>query len=303
MTYAESDGEMALMTRPAIRMTLPTVEVLRLLLQSPADDPLWAAKIAEVADLGKSTVSQILAKLVELTWVVTSQEEEGSHPGRPPHTFYLLTDPGRQEANLALAVRDMKLQVQRGGTGKTSMTFPRPGFSLAELLAQPEVRDALEGYGTPLIDVPGPRESLPASASEQFRAIDPGPPQLKLPRPNPSLAREMPTTSEDDLVPEAKTVLPDREEFTRRLSAVYDTPHVVAELYPKLVSKAGTRVTGTSFVLALHLAIRDYGKGMPPMVAGTLLRSLDSFVRAVIDDPAVQRDALNAVALLQQQPD
>lgn len=270
------------------------------MLQSPADDPLWAAKIAEGADLGKSTVSQILAKLVELTWAVTSQEEEGSHPGRPPRTFYLLTDTGRQEANHALAARDLRLQVQRGGTGKTSMTFPRPGSSLAELLAQPWVRDALEGYDTPLIHVPGSQESLPAAASEQFRAIDPGPPELKLPRQNPSPAREVPTTSEDDLVPEAKTVLPDREEFARRLCAVHDIPHVVTELYPKLLSKAGTRVTGTSFVLALHLAVADYVKGMPPVVGGTLLRSLDSFVRAVIDDPAVQRDALNAVALLQQ---
>lgn len=99
---------------------------------------------------------------------------------------------------------------------------------------------------------------------------------------------------------EAKTVLPDSAEFARRLSGVDDNPHMVDWLYPKLLSKAGTSVTGSGFVLALHLAVRDYAKDMPPMVAGTLLRDLDSFVCAVIDDPKVQREALNAVAELQE---
>ncbi|MFE9137892.1 PadR family transcriptional regulator [Streptomyces sp. NPDC007355] len=162
------------------------VEVLRLLLPAPVDDSLWAARIGEEADLGKSTVSQILAKLVELEWVTTSQEEKGSHPGRPPRTFYALTDTGRREATLALAARSSKLQVERGGAGKTSVEFTPPFFGeasdrdLAQLLAHRSAGDALGGYSIVLVDSPGFGDSLPA-APEQIRAIAPDAP--KLPRP------------------------------------------------------------------------------------------------------------------------
>ncbi|MFE9121474.1 PadR family transcriptional regulator [Streptomyces sp. NPDC007172] len=186
MTYEEFSGAMESMTSAAIRMTRPMVEVLRLLLPAPVDDPLWAAKIGEEADLGKSTVSQILAKLVELEWVTTSQEEKGSHPGRPPRTFYALTDTGRREANSALAARSAKLHVERGGAGKTSMTFTPPVFGdasdrdLAELLVRPSTGDALGGYGIVLVDSPGFGGSLPA-APEQIRAVAPDAPKLPHP--------------------------------------------------------------------------------------------------------------------------
>lgn len=162
---------LASMTSAAIRMTRPTVEVLRLLLPAPTDDPLWAARICEEADLGKSTVSQILSRLTELGWVTTIQEEEGSHPGRPPRIFYVLTGTGRQEVHLALAARSAKLQVERGGAGKTSVKVTRPVFGeasqsdLAELLARPGVENALGGYDTVLVDVPGFDGSLPAATA------------------------------------------------------------------------------------------------------------------------------------------
>ncbi|MGW2112834.1 PadR family transcriptional regulator [Streptomyces sp. NPDC001948] len=186
MTYSELGGAMGSMTSAAIRMTRPMVEVLRLLLPAPVDDPLWAARIGEEADLGKSTVSQILARLAELGWVTTSQEERGSHPGRPPRTFYVLTDTGRREAELALAARSVKLQVERGGAGKTSVK-PAPGVfgeasdpDLGELFALPGAGDTLGGYGIVLLDTPGFGGSLPA-APEQIRAVGPDAP--KLPRP------------------------------------------------------------------------------------------------------------------------
>ncbi|MFE1785819.1 helix-turn-helix transcriptional regulator [Streptomyces sp. NPDC059506] len=145
------------------------VEVLRLLLLAPVDDPLWAARIGEEADLGKSTVSQILAKLVELEWVTTRQEEKGSHPGRPPRTFYVLTDTGRREAHLALAARSAKLHVERGGAGKTSATVTAPVFGeasdrdLGELLAHLGAGGTLGGYRIVLVDSPGFGGSLPAA--------------------------------------------------------------------------------------------------------------------------------------------
>ncbi|GAA1310671.1 hypothetical protein GCM10009647_033760 [Streptomyces sanglieri] len=154
-------------------MTRPTVEVLRLLLPASVDDPLWAARIGEEADLGKSTVSQILARLVELGWVTTSQEDRGSHPGRPPRTFYVLTETGRREAELALAARSVKLQVERGGAGKTSVK-PAPGvFGEA-------TGDSPGGYDIVLVDSPGFGNTLPV-APEPVRAV--GPHLLEPPRP------------------------------------------------------------------------------------------------------------------------
>lgn len=92
------------MTIAAIRLTRPTVEVLRLLLTASADVPLWGAKISEQADLGKSSVSQILARLTALGWVAT-REEEGPHPGRPARAFRSLTRVGRRQAEAALVAR------------------------------------------------------------------------------------------------------------------------------------------------------------------------------------------------------
>jgi hypothetical protein len=98
-------------------MTRPVVEVLRLLLKAPADDPLWGAKIVADADLGSGTVYPILQRLAEDGWL-TPREETGPHPGRPARTFYELTGTGRQKAEDALAARSLRLR--RGGSGKTT---------------------------------------------------------------------------------------------------------------------------------------------------------------------------------------
>ncbi|MEU3985223.1 winged helix DNA-binding protein [Streptomyces sp. NPDC026672] len=90
------------MTADTMRMMRPTVEVLRLLLDGRADGPLWGARISELAALGKSTVSQILARLTALEWVIP-HKEEGPHPSRPARVFYTLTEQGRREAKVALA--------------------------------------------------------------------------------------------------------------------------------------------------------------------------------------------------------
>lgn len=92
-------------------MTRPTVDVLRLLLSAPKDDPLWGARISELADLGKSTVSQILTRLTALGWL-TLREERGPHPGRPPRVFHTMSPKGRRQATIALAARDARGQRQ-----------------------------------------------------------------------------------------------------------------------------------------------------------------------------------------------
>ncbi|MEU5839185.1 hypothetical protein ABZ820_36775 [Streptomyces diacarni] len=88
-------------------MTRPTVDVLSLLISAPKDDPLWGAKISELADLGKSTVSQILTRLTAMGWL-TLREESGAHPGRPPRMFHTMSRKGRRLAAIALAARDAR---------------------------------------------------------------------------------------------------------------------------------------------------------------------------------------------------
>ncbi|WP_405968915.1 MarR family transcriptional regulator (plasmid) [Streptomyces sp. NBC_00015] len=131
------------MTTDTMRMTRPTVEVLRLLLDGGVDDPLWGARIGELADLGKSTVSQILARLTALEWV-TPREEAGSHPGRPARVFYTLTEQGRREAKAALAARSAR--IRRGGSGKTTVRTPLLGPGANVVLAE-EAPVAATGRG------------------------------------------------------------------------------------------------------------------------------------------------------------
>jgi DNA-binding MarR family transcriptional regulator len=127
-------------------MTRPVVEVLRLLLKAPADEPLWGTKIVADADLGSGTVYPILQRLAEDGWI-WPREETGPHPGRPARTFYELTETGRQKAEEALAARSLRLG--RGGSGKTTMHVSATGrhasaVGLDEALAGGVARDGVD---------------------------------------------------------------------------------------------------------------------------------------------------------------
>ncbi|MFG3257617.1 PadR family transcriptional regulator [Streptomyces sp. NPDC048172] len=74
----------------SIRLTRPTLEVLKVLLSATEDDPAWGLKICEEADLGSGTVYPILDRLTEQGWI-TGREETGPHPGRPARRYYELT--------------------------------------------------------------------------------------------------------------------------------------------------------------------------------------------------------------------
>ncbi|MFD4560116.1 PadR family transcriptional regulator [Streptomyces sp. NPDC058469] len=86
----------------SIRLTRPTLEVIKVLLTSTADDPAWGLKICEEADLGSGTVYPILERLVDAGWA-TRYEESGEHPGRPKRYYYELTAVGQQAAHQAKA--------------------------------------------------------------------------------------------------------------------------------------------------------------------------------------------------------
>ncbi|WP_405785688.1 hypothetical protein [Streptomyces sp. NBC_01367] len=81
--------------------------MLSLLLEASADDPPWAARMSDQAGLGKSTVSQILARLAALAWLVL-RDEQSPHPGRPPRVLCTLTGEGRRQAEVVVAAREAR---------------------------------------------------------------------------------------------------------------------------------------------------------------------------------------------------
>ncbi|MFD7291817.1 PadR family transcriptional regulator [Streptomyces sp. NPDC059897] len=88
----------------AIRLTRPTLEVIKVLLASTPDDPAWGLRICQEAELGSGTVYPILDRLEQHGWVTTSVEVT-PHPGRPPRRFYELSGTGRVAASDALESR------------------------------------------------------------------------------------------------------------------------------------------------------------------------------------------------------
>ncbi|MFI9780396.1 PadR family transcriptional regulator [Streptomyces sp. NPDC051956] len=78
----------------SIRLTRPTLEVLKVLLTAVPDDPAWGLKICQEADLGSGTVYPILERLVDAGWA-TRTAEQGEHSGRPKRYYYELTAAGR----------------------------------------------------------------------------------------------------------------------------------------------------------------------------------------------------------------
>lgn len=109
-------------------MTRPTLDVLRLLLEAPDDEPLWGARISQRAALCKSTVSQIIARLAHRQWI-TLHQEQGSHPGRPARTLCTLTQRGRREAETVLAAQEATRTQQDPPDLTESVTQQNPARS------------------------------------------------------------------------------------------------------------------------------------------------------------------------------
>ncbi|MEU3919558.1 PadR family transcriptional regulator [Streptomyces sp. NPDC029004] len=84
----------------SLRLTRPTLEVIKVLQASTADNPAWGLKICEETDLGSGTVYPILERLVEAGWA-TRYEETGDHPGRPKRYYYELTAVGQRAVRQA----------------------------------------------------------------------------------------------------------------------------------------------------------------------------------------------------------
>ncbi|MER5253055.1 MULTISPECIES: helix-turn-helix transcriptional regulator [unclassified Streptomyces] len=100
----------------SIRLTRPTLEVIKVLLASTSNDPAWGLKICQEAELGSGTVYPILDRL-ERQGLVAGSVESDPHPGRPARRFYELTGAGRTWASSALAERAARYGRRPGFAG------------------------------------------------------------------------------------------------------------------------------------------------------------------------------------------
>ncbi|MFG2210516.1 hypothetical protein [Streptomyces sp. NPDC048638] len=95
----------------------------------------------------------------------------------------------------------------------------------------------------------------------------------------------------------ATTVIPDRDELSRRIAAA-DPDRVVPGLYPGILKMAGRTLNGSGVAVALSLAIAEHTRGpqgdhTPPRVYEALLmKLLPDFVNAIVDDEPVRTEAL-----------
>jgi len=90
---------------------------------------------------------------------------------------------------------------------------------------------------------------------------------------------------------EKTIVLPDRKEMLKRLVAVSDESHFQERFYPILAQSAGRELVASGVVMMLTLAIHDYTKGMPPMMAGLVHMYVPQFIDALVDDKEVAEQA------------
>jgi DNA-binding PadR family transcriptional regulator len=94
-----------------VRLTQPTLKVLRLLLEKPREGRS-GAEIAKATNVGSGTLYPMLARLESAGWLSSEWELIDPHEaGRPRRRFYRLTALGQSTAHAALS----DLQIPNGG--------------------------------------------------------------------------------------------------------------------------------------------------------------------------------------------
>ena len=94
-----------------LRLTQPTLKVLRFLLERPRDGRS-GAEMSKATKVGSGTLYPMLARLEAAGWLSSEWEVVNpSEAGRPRRRFYKLTGAGQNNALAALA----DLQMVRGG--------------------------------------------------------------------------------------------------------------------------------------------------------------------------------------------
>jgi hypothetical protein len=71
---------------------------------------------------------------------------------------------------------------------------------------------------------------------------------------------------------------------------------MVERFYPKLLDLAGQEKAGPGVATALTMAAYDYTADLPNPIGRTVMLRLPAFVRAIVDDPQAQAEALAMLA-------
>jgi hypothetical protein len=90
---------------------------------------------------------------------------------------------------------------------------------------------------------------------------------------------------------DAVVTLPNRDEMLKRLVSVSDESHFQERFYPILLRSANRELVAGGVVMMFTLAIHDYTKGMPPMMANLVYMYVPRFIDALVDDKQVASDA------------
>jgi PadR family transcriptional regulator PadR len=86
-----------------IRLSGPTLKVLKLMLEKPRDCRS-GAEVSKLLGIGSGTLYPLLARLEGASWLKSEWETvDPSEVGRPRRRFYKLTGQGQTRANRALA--------------------------------------------------------------------------------------------------------------------------------------------------------------------------------------------------------
>ena len=104
------------MADPDVRLTQPTLKVLRYLLEKPREGRS-GAQMSKATKVGSGTLYPMLARLEAAGWLTSEWEAvDPSEAGRPRRRFYKLTAVGQNNAYTALA----DLQMTSGELAWTS---------------------------------------------------------------------------------------------------------------------------------------------------------------------------------------
>jgi DNA-binding PadR family transcriptional regulator len=86
-----------------VRLTQPTLKVLRLLLEKPREGRS-GAEMSKATNVGSGTLYPMLARLETAGWLSSEWEViDPREAGRPRRRFYKLTAVGQNSARMALA--------------------------------------------------------------------------------------------------------------------------------------------------------------------------------------------------------
>jgi PadR family transcriptional regulator, regulatory protein PadR len=91
------------MSDDKIRMTVPTLKILRFLLEAPLQGRS-GAEISKATGVGSGTLYPTVFRLEGAGWLRSEWEQIDPHAaGRPPRRYYWLTALGQNNANRVLA--------------------------------------------------------------------------------------------------------------------------------------------------------------------------------------------------------